>query len=75
MIGSWPAKQPIQRLNPAKSRERRVVKIDLQLSQPFYERLRFEKVYQFRPRGDPGYVSMQRGEESVGIGAGAGEPF
>ena len=43
---------------------------DLHLSQAFYERLGFEKVYQFPPEGDPGYVSMQRGEESVGIGAG-----
>lgn len=49
---------------------------DLRATQDFYERLGFEKAYQFPPEGEPDYVSMTRGEASIGMGAGeGGEPF
>jgi len=48
---------------------------DLRSTQEFYQRLGFEKTFQFPLDGEPGYVSMARGEASIGIGAGEGEPF
>lgn len=36
----------------------------------FYERLRFSQTYQFPPEGEPGFVTMERGSSSIGIGAG-----
>ena len=33
----------------------------------FYKRLGFEVVYQFPPEGEPGYVSMRRGDDSLGV--------
>lgn len=48
---------------------------DLRSTQEFYQRLGFEKTFQFPLDGEPGYVSMARGEVSIGIGAGEGEPF
>jgi lactoylglutathione lyase len=47
---------------------------DLPAVHTFYEGLGFEEAYRFPPEGEPGYVSMQRGSSSIGIGAGgAGE--
>jgi lactoylglutathione lyase len=43
---------------------------DLPAVRAFYERLGFEQVYQFPPDGEPGFVTMQRGSFSIGIGAG-----
>jgi lactoylglutathione lyase len=51
---------------------------DLAATRRFYEQLGFVQVYQFPPEGDPGFVTMQRGTASVGIGAGgdnAGDQF
>jgi lactoylglutathione lyase len=44
---------------------------DLPAAQAFYEGLGFEEAYRFPPEGETGYVSMQRGSSSIGIGAGA----
>jgi lactoylglutathione lyase len=46
---------------------------DLPAVRRFYEGLGFSQTYQFPPEGEPGFVSMSRGESSLGIGAG-GEP-
>jgi lactoylglutathione lyase len=43
---------------------------DLPATRAFYERLGFVQTYQFPPEGEPGFVTMQRGESSIGIGAG-----
>jgi lactoylglutathione lyase len=40
---------------------------DVRAMSQFYVRLGFEVVYQFPPEGDAGYVSMQRGDSSLGI--------
>ena len=42
---------------------------DLGAARSFYERLGFVQVYQFPPEGEPGYLTMARGESSIGIGA------
>jgi lactoylglutathione lyase len=46
---------------------------DLPATRAFYERLGFSQTYQFPPEGEPGYVTMERGTASIGIGAGATE--
>ena len=43
---------------------------DLPATRRFYEELGFSQTYQFPPEGEPGYVSMERGSSSIGIGAG-----
>jgi lactoylglutathione lyase len=43
---------------------------DLSATRRFYERLGFVQVYQFPPEGEPGFVTMERGTSSIGIGAG-----
>jgi lactoylglutathione lyase len=43
---------------------------DLAAIRRFYEQLGFVQVYQFPPEGEPGFVTMQRGAASIGIGAG-----
>jgi lactoylglutathione lyase len=43
---------------------------DLPATRRFYEQLGFTQVYQFPPEGEPGFVTMARGESSIGIGAG-----
>lgn len=43
---------------------------DLRATQQFYERLGFSQTYQFPPEGEPGFVTMERGVASIGIGAG-----
>ena len=43
---------------------------DLPATRMFYERLGFSQTYQFPPEGEPGFVTMDRGESSIGIGAG-----
>jgi lactoylglutathione lyase len=43
---------------------------DLPATRAFYERLGFVQAYQFPPEGEPGFVTMQRGSSSIGIGAG-----
>lgn len=43
---------------------------DLAATRAFYEQLGFEQVYQFPPEGEPGFVTMERGSFSIGIGAG-----
>ena len=35
----------------------------------FYERLGFVRTYQFPPEGEPGFVTLERGDSSIGIGA------
>jgi lactoylglutathione lyase len=48
---------------------------DLPATRRFYEQLGFAQTYQFPPEGDPGFVTMERGSSSIGIGAGgATEP-
>lgn len=49
---------------------------DLPATRVFYEALGFTQTYQFPPEGEPGFVTMERGTSSIGIGAGGGEdPF
>jgi lactoylglutathione lyase len=43
---------------------------DLEATRAFYERLGFVQTYQFPPEGEPGFVTMERGSSSIGIGAG-----
>jgi lactoylglutathione lyase len=43
---------------------------DLPATRTFYERLGFTQTYQFPPEGEPGFVTMARGDASIGIGAG-----
>jgi lactoylglutathione lyase len=43
---------------------------DLPATRRFYEHLGFTQVYQFPPDGEPGFVTMERGTSSIGIGAG-----
>ena len=43
---------------------------DLPATRTFYERLGFSQTYQFPPEGEPGFVTMERGTSSIGIGAG-----
>jgi predicted enzyme related to lactoylglutathione lyase len=43
---------------------------DLPATRRFYEQLGFSQTYQFPPEGEPGFVSMERGTSSIGIGAG-----
>jgi lactoylglutathione lyase len=43
---------------------------DLPATRTFYERLGFTQTYQFPPDGEPGFVTMERGGASIGIGAG-----
>jgi lactoylglutathione lyase len=47
-----------------------IVVSDLPATRAFYERLGFEQTYQFPAEGEAGFVSMQRGDSSIGIGAG-----
>jgi lactoylglutathione lyase len=43
---------------------------DLVATRSFYELLGFAQTYQFPPDGEPGFVTMERGTSSIGIGAG-----
>ena len=43
---------------------------DLGAVRAFYEQLGFVQTYQFPPDGEPGFVTMERGGSSIGIGAG-----
>ena len=43
---------------------------DLPAARGFYERLGFSQTFQFPPEGEPGFVTMERGSSSIGIGAG-----
>lgn len=43
---------------------------DLRAARRFYEHLGFTQTYQFPPEGEPGFVTMDRGSSSIGIGAG-----
>lgn len=43
---------------------------DLTATRAFYEELGFSQTYQFPPEGEAGFVTMQRGNSSIGIGAG-----
>ena len=49
---------------------------DLPAAQQFYERLGFVQTFQFPPEGEPGFITMERGPSSIGIGAGGsvGDP-
>ncbi len=42
---------------------------DLPSTRAFYEQLGFSQAYQFPPGGEPGFVTMERGTSSIGIGA------
>ena len=43
---------------------------DLTDTRRFYEQLGFAQTYQFPPTGEPGFVTMERGSSSIGIGSG-----
>ena len=43
---------------------------DLPAVRSFYERLGFAQTYQHPPEGEPAFVTMERGESSIGIGGG-----
>lgn len=43
---------------------------DLPATRRFYEQLGFIQSYQFPPDGEPGFIMMERGASSIGIGAG-----
>ncbi len=45
---------------------------DLPATRRFYEDLGFSQTYQFPPEGEPGFVTMERGSSSIGIGASGG---
>jgi len=42
-------------------------------TQRFYERLGFRKTFQFPPEGEPGFLTLERGSSTIGIGT-AAEP-
>ena len=42
---------------------------DLPAARSFYERLGFSQTYQFPSDGEPGFVTMERGSATIGIGA------
>ena len=42
---------------------------DLPATRAFYEQLGFTQTYQFPPDGEPAFVTMERGDSSIGIGA------
>jgi catechol 2,3-dioxygenase-like lactoylglutathione lyase family enzyme len=46
---------------------------DLPAVRSFYERLGFAQTYQFPPEAEPEFVAMDRGDSSIGIGAGSDE--
>jgi lactoylglutathione lyase len=48
-----------------------IIVSDLPAAQAFYEELGFEETYRFPPEGEAGYVALQRGNSSIGIGGGA----
>ena len=43
---------------------------DLPAVRRFYEQLGFLQSYQYPPDGEPEFVTMERGDSSIGIGAG-----
>lgn len=43
---------------------------DLSATRAFYEELGFAQTYQFPPEGEASFVTMERGNSSIGIGAG-----
>ncbi len=43
---------------------------DLRATRAFYEQRRFSQTYQFPSDGEPGFVTMERGNSRIGIGAG-----
>ena len=43
---------------------------DLPATRSFYETLGFSQIYQFPTEGEPGFVTMERGSSSIGIGSG-----
>ena len=45
---------------------------DVPATRAFYEALGFSQTYQFPPDGEPDYVTMRRGNSSIGISAGGG---
>ena len=45
---------------------------DIGACQRFYEQLGFTQTYQFPPQGQPAFVTMERGDSSIGIGSGGG---
>ena len=46
---------------------------DLPATRAFYERLGFVQTYQFPPDGEAGYVTMDRGDASIGIAVAEGD--
>jgi lactoylglutathione lyase len=46
---------------------------DLPAVRTFYERLGFVQTFQYPPDGEPGFVTVERGPSSIGIGAGAAD--
>ncbi|MEO9248947.1 VOC family protein [Citricoccus nitrophenolicus] len=42
---------------------------DLTATRAFYEQLGFSQTYQFPPEGEPGFVTMERGGSSIGLGS------
>ncbi len=46
---------------------------DLPATRRFYEQLGFTQTYQCPPEGEPGFVTLERGSSSIGIGAGGAE--
>ena len=46
---------------------------DLPAVRAFYERLGFVQTFQYPPDGEPGFVTVERGSSSIGIGAGAAD--
>lgn len=46
---------------------------DLPATRSFYERLGFAQSYQFPPEGEPGFVTLTRGSDTIGIGAGGAQ--
>ena len=47
-----------------------ITAVDLPATRAFYEGLGFAQTYQFPPEGEAGFVTMERGSSSIGIGAG-----
>jgi catechol 2,3-dioxygenase-like lactoylglutathione lyase family enzyme/heme-degrading monooxygenase HmoA len=45
---------------------------NLPATQAFYEELGFSRTYRFPSDGDPVFVTMERGDSAIGIGAGGG---
>lgn len=69
--GRWYARLQLCEHSVMSDRAFPIIRVqDLPAVRGFYEKLGFSQTYQFPPEGEPGFVTMERGSSSIGIGAG-----